>query len=69
MASVTLSSKYQIVIPRTIRDELALEAGQRFRILSKGSTVELVPVRTADQLRGAMAGAETTDYRDRSDPI
>ncbi|MDZ7829081.1 MAG: AbrB/MazE/SpoVT family DNA-binding domain-containing protein [Halofilum sp. (in: g-proteobacteria)] len=69
MASVTLSSKFQVVLPRAIREELALEAGQRFRILAKDGVIELVPIRSLDEVRGMLRGADAGDYRDRHDRI
>jgi len=67
MASVTLSSKFQIVLPKAVREELNLEAGQRFTILSKGGVIELVPVRQMDDARGMLRGADTEGHRDRGD--
>lgn len=69
MTSVTLSSKFQVVLPKAVRDELALEAGQKFRILVKGGTIELVPVRTLEEMRGSLHGADTRGYRDRHDRV
>ncbi|MFP4130798.1 AbrB/MazE/SpoVT family DNA-binding domain-containing protein [Thiohalospira sp.] len=67
MASATLSSKYQIAIPKAIRAELDLQAGQQFAVIPKGSAIELVPLRSLASARGLLRGADTTDYRDRTD--
>lgn len=67
MTSVTLSSKYQVVVPKAIRTELGLEAGQQFAIIPKGSVIELVPLRSLDSARGMLRGADGSDYRDRTD--
>jgi len=67
MASATLSSKYQIAIPKAIRAELDLQAGQQFAVIPKGSAIELVPLRSLTSARGLLRGADTTDYRDRRD--
>lgn len=69
MTSVTLSSKFQVVLPRVIRKELALEAGQKFRILVKGGGIELVPLRTLEEVRATLDGADTRNYRDRVDRV
>lgn len=69
MHSVTLSSKYQFAIPKAIRDELGLHAGQRFAVFAKGATIELVPLRSVLEARGLLEGARTDDVRDRSDRI
>ena len=69
MTSVTLSSKYQIALPKALRTELGLEAGQEFAVIAKGSVIELVPVRTMDSARGMLRGANPSEYRDRSDRV
>ncbi|GAB6040465.1 AbrB/MazE/SpoVT family DNA-binding domain-containing protein [Endothiovibrio diazotrophicus] len=67
MEAATLSSKYQIVIPKAIRDRLHLNPGQRFVFVTKGDVISLVPLREMDQLRGIAKGADTAGIRDRSD--
>jgi AbrB family looped-hinge helix DNA binding protein len=67
MISATLSSKFQLAIPKAIRDELGLQAGQKFAIIAKGKVIELVPLLSMDDARGLLKGADPTDYRDRSD--
>ena len=63
----TLSSKFQISIPKSIRDELHWEAGQEFVFIPKGNGALLMPVPELDELFGIAAGANADDYRDRSD--
>lgn len=67
MTSVTLSSKYQIAVPKAIRTELGLEAGQQFAVIPKGSVIELVPLRSLEAARGMLRGADASDYRDHTD--
>jgi AbrB family looped-hinge helix DNA binding protein len=67
MISATLSSKYQIVLPKVIREELGLQAGQKFVLIAKGSVIELVPLRSIENSRGLLEGANPDDYRDRRD--
>ena len=67
MTSVTLSSKYQIAVPKAIRTELGLEAGQQFAVIPKGSVIELVPLRSLESARGMLCGADPSGYRDRTD--
>jgi AbrB family looped-hinge helix DNA binding protein len=69
MATVTLSSKFQIVLPRAVREELELEAGQRFAIVPKNGVIELVPLRRMEDARGMLRGADAADYRDRHDRV
>lgn len=67
MNSATLSSTFQVAIPKAIRDELGLHAGQRFVIIPKGKGIELVPLPSLDEARGLLKGADPTGYRDRED--
>jgi len=65
--TATLSSKYQISIPKAIRDDLHWEAGQKFVFIPKGKGVLLMPVPDLKQLAGIARGANTENYRDRQD--
>ncbi|MCB2264093.1 MAG: AbrB/MazE/SpoVT family DNA-binding domain-containing protein [Candidatus Thiosymbion ectosymbiont of Robbea hypermnestra] len=65
MNAITLSSKYQFVLPKTIRDELGLHAGQKFAVLAKGSIIELIPLGSIAESRGLLKGANPEGYRDR----
>ena len=65
--TATLSSKYQISIPKAIRDDLHWEAGQEFVFIPKGKGVLLMPVPDLEQLAGIARGAKIEDYRDRRD--
>ena len=62
-----LSSKFQISIPKAVRQEHDWQAGQEFAFLPKGEGVMLVPVPRAGQLKGIAKGANPGDYRDRRD--
>lgn len=67
MQTATLSSKYQLAIPKAIRETLNLKAGQKFTVIAKGNIIELVPVRSLQAMRGMLKGANTDNYRDRQD--
>ena len=67
MASATLSSKFQLSLPKAVREELGLQAGQKFSVIAKGGIIELVPLRTLESARGMLKGASPGNYRDRSD--
>jgi len=68
MSSVTtLSSKYQISIPKAVREQQHWQAGQEFVFIPKGAGVLLMPVPSRDALRGIAEGANPDDYRDRQD--
>jgi AbrB family looped-hinge helix DNA binding protein len=66
-ATATLSSKFQISVPKAIRDDLHWQAGQEFVFIPKGKGVLLMPVPEFEQLAGMARGANRADYRDRED--
>ena len=66
-ATATLSSKFQISIPKAVRDEQHWVAGQEFVFIPKGKGVLVVPVPEKAQLVGIAKGARTDDVRDRKD--
>lgn len=66
-ATATLSSKFQISIPKAVRDEQRWRAGQEFVFLVKGNGVLVMPLPKLEQLAGIAKGANTEDYRDRDD--
>ena len=65
--TATLSTKFQISIPKAIRSAQAWEAGLTFAFIPKGTGVLLVPVPKRDALKGLARGANAADYRDRED--
>lgn len=69
MNTATLSSKYQLSIPKKIRETLNLKAGQKFTIITKGNVIELVPVPSLKAMRGILQGANPENYRDRQDRV
>jgi len=64
MDVVTISPKYQVVIPRSVRERLQLEPGQKVQAIVYGDRVELIPIRTAQSLRGFVRGIDTGVDRD-----
>ncbi|HVT25531.1 MAG TPA: AbrB/MazE/SpoVT family DNA-binding domain-containing protein [Rhizomicrobium sp.] len=66
-ATATLSSKFQISIPKTVREQQDWQPGQEFVFIPKGHGVLVMPVPEASRLRGLVRGANKTDYRDRRD--
>lgn len=59
MPVVTISPKFQVVIPREIRDQLNLESGQKVQALVYENRIEFIPVRPARALRGFLRGIDT----------
>ena len=64
MQSVTISPKYQIVIPKTIRDALNLRPGQKMQVIEYAGRVELIPERDIKELRGFLKGIKTEFKRE-----
>jgi AbrB family looped-hinge helix DNA binding protein len=64
MTSVTISPKYQVVIPKEIREALDLHPGQQVQAIPYDGRVEFVPVRPMSSRRGFLAGIDTTVERD-----
>ena len=65
--TATLSSKFQISIPKALRDEQHWKAGQEFVFIPKGKGVLVLPVPEKEQLVGLAKGARIDDWRDRQD--
>jgi AbrB family looped-hinge helix DNA binding protein len=61
---VTVSPKYQIVIPADVRKEAGLAPGDRMEVFLYGDRIELVPVRPAKELRGFVRGIDTSVVRE-----
>jgi len=64
MNRVTVSPRYQIVIPRPIRDHLCLKPGQKMQVMEYRGRVELVPERDISELQGFVEGINTNFSRD-----
>ena len=64
MATVTISPKYQVVIPRAVRESLGLKPGQKVQIVQYGERVEMIPLKTAKHTRGFIKGIDTSVKRE-----
>ena len=67
MTITTVSSKYQIVIPKEIRERLKILPGQKLRMIEIGSRIELIPVKPIQNARGSISPFDYSDYRDEQD--
>ena len=67
MTACTLSPKYQVVIPRDVREALDLKPGMKIQVLHYADRIELVPVRPLRELRGFLKGLDPTFARDQDD--
>lgn len=66
-ATATLSSKFQISVPKSVREQQQWRPGQEFVFIPKGAGVLVMPVPHIKDLRGIARGADPTGYRDRDD--
>lgn len=64
MGTVTVSSKFQVVIPRAVRESLGLKPGQKVQVFLYNNRIELVPLQPARELRGFLKGLDTTAPRE-----
>ena len=64
MNSVTVSQKFQVVIPRKAREMLHVKAGQKMRVLAYDNQLVLIPVRPIQEARGSLKGINTDVERE-----
>jgi len=64
METVTVSSKYQVVIPRSIRKVLGIRPGQKVQVIQYENRIELIPLRPIKKTRGFLKGINTTVERE-----
>jgi len=69
MDTVTISSKYQMVIPRAIREKWNVKPGQKVRLILIGKRLEVVPVRNLKEARGFLAGMSSKIEREEEDRV
>lgn len=65
MTTITISPKFQIVIPKAIRTLLELAPGGKLQAIAYEDRIELIPVRTAREMRGFLKGIDTRVPRER----
>ncbi|UCH97631.1 MAG: AbrB/MazE/SpoVT family DNA-binding domain-containing protein [Candidatus Aminicenantes bacterium] len=63
--SVTVSPEFQVVIPRTIRKSLHLQAGQKMQVFLYNNRIEMIPVRPIKEARGFLKGIDTSVAREQ----
>ncbi len=64
MSTVTISPKYQVVIPKEVRSKLGLVPGQKLQAMASEGRIELVLVRPIQELRGVARGIDTQVERE-----
>ena len=64
VSTVTVSSKYQVVIPKDVRERLRIRPGQKVEAFAVGGRVELVPIRPISEMRGFLKGMDPNFERE-----
>jgi len=64
MNTLTISPKYQLVIPKAIRELLGLKPGQKVHAIAYNNRIELIPVKPIRRMRGFVRGIDTTVKRE-----
>lgn len=64
MVKVTVSPKFQVVIPSEVRNRLKLRPGQKVAVIEKDGVVHLIPIRPLKELKGLAAGVSQKGLRD-----
>ena len=65
MISVTVSPKYQVVIPKEVRESMGIVSGQKIQILTYHNRIELIPIQPMKKMRGFLKGIDTSVRRDK----
>jgi AbrB family looped-hinge helix DNA binding protein len=68
METVTVSSKYQVVIPQAVRELLGVHPGQKVQVIPYAGRIELIPLQPAQRLRGFLKGIDTSVEREPDRP-
>lgn len=65
MTSVTVSSKFQIVIPKDVREAMGIVAGQKIQMLTYRNRIELILIKPMKRMKGFLKGIDTEVERDK----
>jgi AbrB family looped-hinge helix DNA binding protein len=69
VSQTVVSSKYQIVIPKEVRQKLDLEKGQILQVVARNGVITLVPDCPLAELRGFVKGIDDSELRDKEDRL
>ena len=64
MTSVTVSPKFQVVIPKEVREAMGIVSGQKIQMLTYRNRIELIPIKAMNKMRGFLKGIDTDVQRD-----
>ncbi len=69
METVILSPKFQIVIPKKIRERMGLQPGEKLQVISLDNRIEIIPIRPMSEMKGFLKGLDPTFHREREDRL
>lgn len=67
MAVTTISPKYQVVIPKDVREKLHLKSGQKMTVVAKGGVIYFIPEKPLSFFRGYLRGMDKENIREEED--
>jgi len=65
MRTVTVSPKFQVVIPKEVRDSMGIVSGQKIQMLTYRNRIELIPIKPMNEMKGFLKGIDTEVKRDK----
>ncbi|MFC1462695.1 AbrB/MazE/SpoVT family DNA-binding domain-containing protein [Verrucomicrobiota bacterium] len=69
MEAVTVSPKYQVVIPRSVRERMHIHPGEKLQVISFDNRIELVRTQPMRKMRGFLKGLDRTFKREKKDRV
>jgi AbrB family looped-hinge helix DNA binding protein len=64
MEQATISTKFQVVIPKKVRERIGIKPGQKVQVIPYMGRIELIPIRDIKEARGSLKGIDTTVERE-----
>jgi len=65
MTTVTVSPKFQVVIPKEVRESMGIFSGQKIQVLTYQNRIELIPIKPMKKMKGLLKGIDTEVSRDK----
>jgi len=65
MTAVTVSPKYQVVIPKAVRESMGIYSGQKIKVFTYQNRIELIPIKPMKKMKGFLKGINTEVSRDK----
>lgn len=67
--TVTISPKFQVVLPQRVRERIRLRPGEKLQVISFDDRIELIPIRPMSKMKGFLKGFDLTFKRDKEDRV